>query len=315
MIAATPAVIAERRRIDVQTSALDSAQGQSQLLRQLMELARANASQEDSSQGAGSTQSATGDQQDSQGTPPAPPAAGSTPADMFSGQTLGALTTAQERAGDWRHQMDSIVADQMVSQLDTNGDGSLSLSEIESALGVSGGSDGSGSPSPTGASSNAIDGLTAAFAQVDSNGDGQLSADELTSALGQMQGHRGHHHHHHPDGDQDDALASSSGAASNPPGGSTTGAAGSTGTTPTDPTTSDPAAASGVAAPADASAGSGAAASASTSTSTNTVATLDGLTNADFAEALQAFLASLAQSQAANLNALGQSASPTSVTA
>jgi len=45
------------------------------------------------------------------------------------------------------------------------------------------------------------------------------------------------------------------------------------------------------------------------------VSTLDGLTNADIAHALQAFLASLAQSQAANLNALGQSTNPTSVTA
>jgi hypothetical protein len=45
------------------------------------------------------------------------------------------------------------------------------------------------------------------------------------------------------------------------------------------------------------------------------VSTLDGLTNADFAQALQAFLNSLAQSQAANLNALAQTTNPTNVTA
>jgi hypothetical protein len=260
---------------------------------------------------------------------------------MFSVQTLGALTSAQEGAGNWRQQMDAIVANKMVSQLDTNGDGQLSLSEIENALGLSGGttsgatgSDASGSSSSTGAT----DGLSAAFASVDTNGDGELSVGELANALGQLQGHHGHHHHH-VDNDDDDgngngngngaanALASNGSVSTAVPGGSTTGASGSTGTIPTDPTAT--AGVSGVSStdPGTTTSGSGGTTPDPTSTTTGVASTttgstasdgsqtIDGLTSAEFATALQAFLTSLAQSQAANLNAMAQASSPTSVTA
>ena len=214
---------------------------------------------------------------------------------MFSGQTLGALTSAQEGAGGWRQQMDSIVANSMISQLDSNGDGSLSLSEIQNALG---GSSSAGSSTSASTSSNTVstlDGLAGAFAAVDANGDGELSADELTNALGQLGqgqgqgGVHGHHGHHHHGGGDIDALLGN--------GGSTDGS-------------TDPTSASG-----STSTSSDTASTASSSTTSNTISTLDGLSTADVAQALQAFLNSLAQSQAANLSALAQQSKPTSVTA
>jgi hypothetical protein len=309
MIAAMPDAIFERWRIDVQTSALGNAGGQNQLIRQLMELARANASQEDTSAGASSAQSTQGEQQGSDTTLVAPPAPGTTPADMFSGQTLGALTSAQEGAGGWRQQMDSIVANSMVSQLDSNGDGSLSLSEIQSALGGSSGTGASATSSSTSTNTpSTLDGLASAFASVDTNGDGQLSSDELTNALNQMNpgqgGVHGHHGHHHHGGggslasDIENALSALT-ASLNGSGGASSGSTSSNLVSTLDGLTTT----------------AGASSSTSTSPSTNTASTLDGLTNADIAQALQAFPNSLAQSQAAHLNALGQSTSPTSVTA
>jgi mucin-2 len=270
---------------------------------------------------------------------------------MFSGQTLGALTSAQEGASNLRQAIDALVANQLVSQLGSNGE--LSLAQVENALGVSGGtasgSSATGSSAPSSTSSNTVstlDGLAAAFASVDTNGDGQLSADELANALNQMTGpgqtpgHHGHHHHH-VDNDGDDgaanALASTGSASTTSPGtsttgsgSSTTGASGSTGTGASDPssitgttasgsTTSGPTTSgsttTGAAASDPTTTSSSVASTSSNSTSTNTVSTLDGLTSAEFATALQAFLASLAQSQAANLNAMAQANNPTSVTA
>ena len=284
----------------MQTSALDSPGGQSQLIQQLMALARANASQADSSAAASSTQSSQGDQP---GTTAAAPAAGTTPADMFSGQTLGALTSAQEGASNLRQAIDSFVANQIVSQVGSNG--GVSLSQIENAIGGSGGTT-SGASASSSTSTNTpstLDGLAGAFSALDTNGDGQLSADELTNALnqmtgpGQVQGHHGHHHHQ-DDGDAD-AVAGSGG-------GSTTGATGTTSSSTSSNTVSTLDSLTST---------SGATGTASNSTSSNSISTLDGLTNADIAQALQAFLNSLAQSQAANLNALGQTTNPTSVTA
>ncbi len=230
---------------------------------------------------------------------------------MFSGSTLSALTSAQEGgASYWRQQIDSDVANQMISQMDTDGDGSLSLSEVQNALGGSSGATSSGgatSGSTSTATVSTMDGLSSAFASVDTNGDGQLSQSELTNALnqlqgsGQAQGHHGHHHHHGGGGgdgglslsDLESALTSLTGALN--------GSSGSSGTSSAAVSTLDGGASSG--------------GSATSSTSTNTVTTLSGLTSNEVAQALQAFLSSLAQSQAANIAALGQTTNPTSVTA
>ncbi|MGZ3274647.1 MAG: hypothetical protein ACXU82_19090 [Caulobacteraceae bacterium] len=250
--------------------------GQNQLLRQLMQMARANASQEDAPGAASSAQSAQGDQGDQQGPAPAPPAAGSTPAGMFSGSTLGALTSAQERAGDWRQKMDADLAGKIVSQLDSDGDGSLSLSEIEKALGVptsatsaSDAADASGAPSST----KAQDRLSAAFAQVDANGDGQLSTDELTTALNQTPVHHGWGHHHQHGAPPADALASDASPPAVASSGSTTASTGDA-TTGTDASS----------------------------------------TGADVAQAAQAF-ATQVQQQAASVEDLLQPSSSTGVTA
>jgi Ca2+-binding EF-hand superfamily protein len=75
------------------------------------------------------------------------------------------------------------VASQLMSMLDANGDGSISLSEAE-------------------ASGNAD--AASAFAALDTNGDGKIDASELAAAvqsagqeMASAQGAGGAHHHHH----------------------------------------------------------------------------------------------------------------------
>lgn len=119
-------------------------------------------------------------------------------ATQFVSDTLASLLSAQEAPPSA-----STVANEIIKVADTNGDGSLSLSEVEAALGQT---TTSGADSTSGSSS--ADGLAQAFAQIDTNGDGQISAQELTNALGAMNGqqgaqgpdgvhHGGGHHHHH----------------------------------------------------------------------------------------------------------------------
>jgi hypothetical protein len=318
-------------RIDVQTSALNGAGGQSQLIQQLLQLAQANAVQEEGAQAASSTQST----QDSQSaTPAATPVSGTTPSDMFSGSTLSALTSAQEGGpGYWRNQIDSDVANQIIDQFGSNG--GISLAQVQSALSGSGAAASGGASttsntvstldSTSSNTASTLDGLASAFASIDTNGDGELSASELTNALnkmqdaqgtGQTQGHHGHHHHHGGGGGDELSLQDIQNAlntltvALNNAGGSTSG-----GTSTGSGTTS-----SNTVSTVDGSTASGGATTASNTTSpnatsTNTVSTLSGLTTTEVTQALQAFLNSLAQSQAANLAALGQSINPTNVTA
>ena len=142
----------------------------------------------------GSGQTSPTDATDQATTAPAssPKPAGSA-SSQFSTDTLSALLAAQEGPPSA-----SSVASNMIGSLDTNGDGSLSLDEVEQAL--SGGNASSTSTSNTAEAQ--------AFAKLDTNGDGQLSADELTAALNTMQQdqaqqthghHGGGHHHHHMD--------------------------------------------------------------------------------------------------------------------
>lgn len=95
------------------------------------------------------------------GPPPGPPPGGASQASSrFSSDTLSSLLSAQQAPPTA-----SDIASQLISDTDTDGDGSLSLDEIKSKL------------------SSSDDGLTTRFDALDSDSDGSLSADELSSAL------------------------------------------------------------------------------------------------------------------------------------
>ena len=121
------------------------------------------------------------------------PAAGPAPASaQLATQTLSGLLAAQQS----QPPSASDLANQMISSLDTDGDGQLSLSEIDKALGADSGSSGSQ--------------IAAAVSQLDTNGDGSLSAYELTTGLEAAKAHGGggHHHHHHAESASSSDLAS-----------------------------------------------------------------------------------------------------------
>jgi Ca2+-binding EF-hand superfamily protein len=112
----------------------------------------------------------------------------STSAAQFTSDTLSSLLSAQEAPPT-----SADVAAKLIGTADTDGDGALSLGEIETAIGAD--------------TTSGSDGISQAFASLDTNGDGKIGADELTSALdaqqqaqGATQGadgpHRGHHAHH-----------------------------------------------------------------------------------------------------------------------
>jgi Ca2+-binding EF-hand superfamily protein len=128
----------------------------------------------------------------------APALLGSTPSQQFSSDLLATLISAQAAPPSA-----SNVAGKLISNLDTNGDGTLSLSEVEKALSNGG---------AVQTSSAATASLTSAFNKIDTNGDGQISQSELTTALqtlvqdAQSQGGN-HHHHHHSSGGADQAQA------------------------------------------------------------------------------------------------------------
>jgi hypothetical protein len=202
------------------TSSIGGASNQSQLLQQLMKMTQTpGTNSDDAADSAGDMQVLA------PATPPgAPPAAGSTPSDMFSPDILSVLTSAQAGGADPSAQAASTMAGQMVDQLDTDGDGEVSLSEMQTALGADG--------------ANASDGLTNAFAQLDTNGDGSLSTDELTTGLQKMaggsQGVHGHHGHHgHGGGPPPTDDADATDPSSDPDPSIATGAASSSSTTAT----------------------------------------------------------------------------------
>lgn len=120
-------------------------------------------------------QDVPGESQDNRGGASAPPGpAPSGASDKFAADTLSSLISAQESSsGD--------LAAKLISAGDSNGDGLLSLSEIQSTLG--------------GGASDAT-GLTAALGAIDKNGDGKLSADELAAALETAKAKHAHHGHH-----------------------------------------------------------------------------------------------------------------------
>jgi hypothetical protein len=107
--------------------------------------------------------------------PPGPPPAGAS--DQFSSQTLSSLISAQEQANG-----DDDLASRLIGDADADGDGLLSLTEVQSTLG---GDDGEST------------GLTAALGAIDTDGDGKLSASELSAVLEKGKAQHAHHGHRH----------------------------------------------------------------------------------------------------------------------
>jgi EF-hand domain pair len=94
----------------------------------------------------------------------------------------------------------------LFSQIDTNGDGQISKTEFENALGAGG---------------TNIAQADDVFNKLDANGDGSVSLDEMSKAL---QGGKGGHHHHHVADADGDSSGSTSGASGPSAGGSNTDA-------------------------------------------------------------------------------------------
>jgi hypothetical protein len=133
----------------------------------------------------------------------AAPSGGSTPASGSNGfsqispATMSALLAAQSQSSTATttsaSTSPSAALQDLFSQLDTNGDGQISKSEFENALGAGG---------------TNIAQADDVFSKLDKNGNGSVSLDELTSALGS----KGHHNHHvaGSDGSSDSTGASGS---------------------------------------------------------------------------------------------------------
>jgi hypothetical protein len=121
--------------------------------------------------------------------PTTPVATGTSTSGQLAPTTLDTLLSAQSQTAPTLSQSSALQS--LFSLLDSNGDGSISKSEFESALGAGG---------------TNLKNADAVFAQIDTNGDGSISQSELQNALegstspqGAGQAH-GHHHHHHGGG-------------------------------------------------------------------------------------------------------------------
>lgn len=122
------------------------------------------------------------------------PASGVSP---ISPQTMSALIAAQGDATNTAPTNPSDALQDLFSQIDANGDGSITKTEFENALGAGG---------------TNIAAADEVFGKLDGNGDGSVSLDEMKSALMGARGHHGHGHHMHAHG----AGESGSGDGSDP---------------------------------------------------------------------------------------------------
>jgi Ca2+-binding EF-hand superfamily protein len=136
------------------------------------------------------------------------PAAGSTPASGTTGwsqispQTMSALISAQSQATSTSATSTNATStsttptspsgalQDLFSQIDGNGDGQISKSEFETALGAGG---------------TNVAQADDVFSKLDKNGDGSVSLDEMKSALQGAGGHHGGHHHAHAAASSDDS--------------------------------------------------------------------------------------------------------------
>jgi Ca2+-binding EF-hand superfamily protein len=94
-------------------------------------------------------------------------------APQFSPDVMKALLSVQGAQGG------ASKLETLFGKFDANGDGQISQSEFENAIGPD-------------ADKAKVDAL---FSKIDGNGDGSVSQDELQSAV--QKAHGGHHHHHH----------------------------------------------------------------------------------------------------------------------
>ena len=151
-----------------------------------------------------------------------PPVTGGSAFTQISPETMSALLAAQSQsstatststasttsASTTSASTDpSSALQDLFSQIDSNGDGQISKSEFESALGAGGTN-----------TAQADD----VFNKLDANGDGSVSLDEMQKAL-QGAGGKGGHHHHVADADGD-STGSTSGTSGSSAGGSNTDA-------------------------------------------------------------------------------------------
>jgi Ca2+-binding EF-hand superfamily protein len=122
------------------------------------------------------------------------PASGTTGLSQISPQTMSALISAQSQATvagatststtptSTTPTSPSGALQDLFSQIDGNGDGQISKSEFENALGAGG---------------TNVAKADDVFSKLDKNGDGSVSMDEMKSALQGAGGHHGGHHHAH----------------------------------------------------------------------------------------------------------------------
>jgi hypothetical protein len=173
----------------------------------LLQSLTSGASQTSSTTSAGQSQGAS-NPFDLGSTSPGPANAGFTPVtgggSQISPQTMSALIGAQEQSGSTSSAPTSRSAalQDLFSQIDGNGDGEISKSEFENALGAGG--------TNVAAADNV-------FGQLDSNGDGNVSLDELKKALEGTGGHGHHHMHASASSSTDGSSDSSSTGGSNDP--------------------------------------------------------------------------------------------------
>jgi hypothetical protein len=149
---------------------------------------------------------------DPSGGAPAPassaPAPGAGGFSQLSPATMSALLAAQSQSSTSASAPTnpSDALQDLFSQIDANGNGQISQSEFENALGAGG---------------TNLAQADDVFGKLDSNGDGSVTLSELSSALKAPEGKGGQHHHGHVSG----SGGSGDGAASSPSStGSTAGA-------------------------------------------------------------------------------------------
>ncbi|SDF06318.1 EF-hand domain pair [Bradyrhizobium brasilense] len=124
---------------------------------------------------------------------------------QISPLTMGALISAQSQSQTAVSNSPTAASrsdalKDLFSQIDADGNGKITQSEFENALGAGGTN-----------TAQADD----VFSKLDSNGDGSVSLDEMSQAL---QGHKGggHHRHHMASGSTDESSSGAGGSSSDP---------------------------------------------------------------------------------------------------